>query len=360
MLTAIIFIIILGVLVLVHEAGHFVMAKRAGMRVDEFGFGFPPKLFSITRGETRYSINLIPFGGFVKIMGEDGEERETPRSFTSKSAGSRALVIAAGVLMNLALAIVLLSFANLAGLRVGLTDADISKAQNTKVQIIQVDADSPAAAAGLQVLDEIVGFNENGAALETKSVEQVQNFIKANKGREITLEIRNGTEIRQIKVTPRLDPPPEQGALGISLALTGIIRYPWYEAIYRGVENTYYLAVNTAIGYGTIIKNLFIHGNAGVALSGPVGIAVITGQAAKLGFTYLMQFTALISVNLAILNVIPFPALDGGRLLFLAIEKIRRRPIAKKVEGMANAIGFGLLILLMVYVTSKDVINLFK
>lgn len=360
MLTAIIFIIILGVLVLVHEFGHFITAKRAGMKVEEFGFGFPPKLWSIKRGETRYSINLIPFGGFVKIMGEDGEERENPESFGAKPARTRAFVIAAGVLMNVVLAIVLLSFANLVGLRVGIADADLPKAVDTKVQIIQVDQNSPAAQADLQVLDEIVGFRVNGHEVSVADVAGVQKVINENRGHEIVVQVRNGSEVRDINVTPRLDPPPGQGSLGISLALTGIIKYPWYEAIYRGVQNTYYLLVNTFIGYGTIFKNLFTQGNAGVALSGPIGIAVITGQAAKLGFTYLMQFTAIISVNLAVLNVLPFPALDGGRLLFLAIEKIRRRPIAKKVEGMANAIGFGLLILLMIYVTSKDIIHLFK
>lgn len=344
----------------VHEFGHFITAKRSGMAVEEFGFGFPPRLWSIKKGETRYSINAIPFGGFVKITGEDGAERNNPKSFAAKSGWARALVLVAGVSMNVLLAFVLLALVNTIGLRVGLFgDDEISRAKDIKIQIIDVKVDSPAALAKLTVLDEIIGFQEANGEVSVTSIDQVQQYINSHKGQEISIKIRSGDVPIIKKLTPRINPPGEEGALGISLATTGIVRYPLYQAVIRGAQDTGTILVNTAIGYGTVIKNLFIQGKPGVDLSGPVGLAVITGQASKLGFTYLLQFTALISINLAILNIIPFPALDGGRLFFLIIEKIKRSPLSKKVELTANTVGFALLLLLMIYVTTKDIIKLF-
>lgn len=360
MLTAIIFIIVLSILVFVHEFGHFIIAKKAGLKVEEFGFGFPPRAFGIKRGETIYSINWIPFGGFVKILGEDGEEKNNPRSFASAKARIKTGVIVAGVVMNILFAMVLLSIGNAVGLRVGLIDSALAKqAKDIKVQIVQVVPQSPAEKAGLRPLDEIVGFKLNSGTLSVYDVQKVQDFINENKGREITMLIRNGNALAEKKITPRLDPPPGEGSVGISLATTGIVRYPWYEAIIRGVTDSANILSYTVIGYATVIKNLFVSGKPGVELSGPVGIAVITGQAAKLGFTYLMQFTALISLNLAVLNIIPFPALDGGRLLLVGIEKIKRKPISKKVENTINSIGFALLVLLMIYITTRDIIKFF-
>ncbi len=357
MFTAIIFIIVLSVLVFVHELGHFVMAKKAGMKVEEFGFGFPPRLFGIKKGETVYSINWIPFGGFVKIFGEDGEHRDNPRSFGAGKASTRAGVIVAGVAMNLILAIFLLIIGNAIGLRVGLPDqqADLidstfAQAKDIKIQIIQIAGNSPAEKAGLRILDEIYNF---------KTVADVQDFINNNRGREIILKIKRGNQISEKHVTPRLNPPPKEGALGIGLAATGVVKYPWHQAIYKGFADTYYIIQGVTFGYGAIIKNIFTTGKAGIELSGPVGIAVITGQAARIGFAYLIQLVALLSVNLAVLNIIPFPALDGGRLFFIIIEKIKGSPISKKIEGAVNTVGFALLLLLMFYVTTKDVLKFF-
>jgi len=380
MFTAIIFIIVLGILVLVHELGHFVMAKRAGMKVEEFGFGFPPRFLAWRRrpgadieiafgtkslktdnsNNTIFSINLIPFGGFVKIFGEDsGEEAmKSSRSFSSKKAGVKAGVIVAGVAMNLILAFVLLSFGNILGLRVGLEDGS-QNAKDPKVQIIQIVPNSPAALAKIEVLDEIIGFNLGGQNFETKTIEKIQNFINSHKGQQLTVLVRRGKELVEKEVVPRVNPPENEGALGISMALTGVIKYPWHEAVYRGGQQTGILLVNTVYGYGNIIKKVFTTGSPGTELSGPIGIAKFTGQAARIGFAYLIQLTAILSINLAILNIIPFPALDGGRLLFIIIEKFKGSPIPRKVENLANSLGFALLILLMVYVTTKDVIRFF-
>lgn len=360
MLTFLIFILVLSVLVLVHELGHFWVAKRAGMKVEEFGFGFPPRLFSIRKGGTVYSINLIPFGGFVKIYGENGEHENDKQSFTSAKPNVRAGVIAAGVIMNLLLAVVLLVIGNTIGLRVGLaTEEQKKQARDLKIQIIQVSIASPAQAAGLKMFDEITRTMINGQIFSIKEISDFQNFVNSNRGREIFLEIKRGSENLNVKITPRLNPPPGEGALGISLATTGVIKYPWYQAIIHGIQDAYFITVGTVIGYAAVIKNLFTTGKAGVELSGPVGIAVITGQAARLGFSYLIQLLSLLSINLAVLNIIPFPALDGGRLLFVGIEKLKGRPISRKIETTVNAVGFAFLIALMILVTTKDIIKFF-
>jgi regulator of sigma E protease len=360
MLTVIIFIIVLSVLIFVHEFGHFIVAKRAGMKVEEFGFGFPPRLWGIKRGGTVYSINLIPFGGFVKIFGEDGRDENDPKSFSSAKARIRIAVVVAGVAMNFLLAVVLLSVGNTVGLRVGLIDeAQTKQAKDIKVQIIQVAASSPAEKAGLMILDEIVGFRAGEKETPIKSVAEVQDFVSRNEGRQITILLRSGSQQKEKTLTPRLNPPQGEGALGISLAATGVIKYPWYQAVGRGVSDSVFALQNTAMGYAAIFKNLFTTGKTGAELSGPIGIAVVTGQAARLGFAYLMQFVALISINLVVLNIIPFPALDGGRLLFVGLEKARGRPVSRKVENAINAAGFALLIILMVFVTTKDIVKFF-
>lgn len=359
MFTVIIFFIVLGILVLVHEAGHFYVAKKAGMRVDEFGFGFPPRIFGIKRGETVYSINWIPFGGFVKIYGEEGQGETDPRSFASKAAGTRAKVIIAGVLMNLALAVVLLGIGNFLGLRIGLSGDGLSGARDIKIQIIQVSQNSPAQAAGLKVLDEIRRLQKDNDLIQPQSAEEVQGFVKKYAGQEITLVIaRNDREIN-LNLVPRKDPPAGQGAIGINLAKTGVVSYPWYGAIWRGFRDTGVTTVNVAIALGFFFKNLFIDSRLIGDVSGPLGIAVLTGQAAGLGFNYLIQFVALLSVNLAVLNIIPFPALDGGRLLFIGLEKLKGSPISKKIENLVNAAGFAFLIALMIWITVKDITKFF-
>ena len=360
MLTAIIFIIVLGVLVCVHEFGHFIFAKRAGMRVDEFGFGFPPRLWGKKKGETTYSINLIPFGGFVKILGEEGEYRNDPRSFSAKPFGAKLKVIVAGVTMNFLLAVFLLMLVNFLGLRIGIIDAQTAAlAQDKQIQIIQVAENSPADSAGLQLLDEIKGFRVGGMTTVVGTVEETQYLIKQNVGKPVIALIeRNGEPIEK-EITPRTDPPQGEGALGISLALTGVVSYPWYEAVWRGVYDAVIIAINTVIGYGLLFKSLIFEGRLIADVSGPIGIANLTGQAARIGLNYLMQFTALISINLAILNILPFPALDGGRAVLIIVEKLKGSPVNKRIEQGINTVGFALLLSLMVYVTFKDIVRLF-
>lgn len=370
MITFLIFIAVIGVLVLVHEWGHFIMARRSGMRVDEFGFGFPPRLFGIKKGEMLYSINWIPFGGFVKILGEDGDSRDNPRSFGAKPISARLKVIVAGVAMNFLFAVLLLILGNFFGLRIGLFDQEmIDKARDKKIQIIQIISGSPAEKAGLNILDEIVGFKESGeffysdpVVIRTSTIEEIQKFTKDHVGQTVTMVLRRGTaddDLVDKQVEARSNPPPGEGSMGIAMALTGVVSYPWYEAIWRGGYDGIILAYHIIYSYGLLFKTLFADGKLIGEVSGPVGIATITGQAARVGFSYLMQFVALISVNLAVLNIAPFPALDGGRAVFILIEKFRGKPADKRIESAVNSFGFALLLALMIYVTIKDITKFF-
>lgn len=361
MLTALIFIGVIGVLVLVHEWGHFIMARRAGMKVEEFGFGFPPRLFGIKRGETIFSINWIPFGGFVKILGEDGGQRDNPGSFGSKSISARLMVIVAGVVMNLLFAAVLLSFNNFFSLRIGLFNEEmINQARDKKVQILEVVSGSPAEKSDLRTLDEIVGISlENGDILPISTIEEIQEFTREHKGEKISLVIKDGDKTVIKAVESRSNPPACEGSMGISMALTGVVSYPWYEAIWRGAYDTANLTYGTMQGFYMLINPPDIECPPSSNVAGPIGIASITGQAARVGFSYLMQFVALISVNLAVLNIMPFPALDGGRAVFIVAEKLRGKPLNKRIEATVNGIGFALLIGLMIYVTIKDVAKFF-
>jgi regulator of sigma E protease len=361
MFTLLVFLLVISVLVFVHEAGHFFAAKRAGMRVEEFGFGFPPTLWSFKKGGTTYSINLIPFGGFVKIFGEEGEHRGTEGSFSHASAWKRVAVVVAGVFMNFVLAVVLLMVSNFAGLRVGLFDADtMARATDQRLQILQVLPGSPAQTGGLETLDQIIGFRApDGTIQRMRTPEVVQQYAFAHAGQPVTMVIRHGSLQRDVPLTLRALAGPTQGPIGISLALTGVIRYSWYESIWRGIADAWQLFIATILGYWGIIASLFRTGSLGADISGPIGIAALTGQAARVGFTYLIQFVAMISVNLAVLNILPFPALDGGRVALIIAERIRRRPLGETVERTINTIGFALLLALMVAVTIKDVVKFF-
>ncbi|MEK7603509.1 MAG: site-2 protease family protein [Patescibacteria group bacterium] len=361
-MTIIIFIIVLSVLVFVHEFGHFIVAKRAGMKVEEFGFGFPPRLWGIKKGETLYSINLIPFGGFVKIYGEEGEHLNESGSFSSKPIGVRLKVIVAGVVMNFLLAAFLLMILNYVGIRVGIGDEmdDISAAaRDKKIQILQVVDNSPAQEAGLKIFDEIIGFgNMNGSIISVSTAREVREYLSANTGKEIRLVINRDskTEIKMITL-PEKD--ENNGLLGIVPLRTGVLSYPWYESIWRGLKDVVFLTGQTAVGYYELFETLLLRGRLIAEVSGPIGIASVIGQAASVGFRFLLQFVALISVNLAILNIIPFPALDGGRALMLIVEKLKGSPVNQKVETAINSVGFILLIMLMIYATVKDITRIF-
>ena len=354
LLTILVFIIILGLLVFVHELGHFVAAKKSGMKVDEFGFGFPPRIFGIKRGETVYSINLIPLGGFVKIVGENGDSTD-PQSFGHKPAWQRFIVLVAGVTMNVVLAWVLISLALGIGWPTLVNEGDPvpvnATLKNVSVGILEVSKDSPASEAGLKPEDYILKIGSE----PIDSIQEAQDLTKASADKPTVYTIKRGNDTFEKTLTPRSNPPTGQGALGIALGSIGEIVYPWYQAPIKGLQVTFNLVVLTVTAFYNLIVQAIHGGNVGEALSGPVGIAVLTRDMTAMGFIYLLRFTALISINLAIINIMPFPALDGGRILFLLIEKVRGRKMKETAEAWANTVGFMLLILLMIVVTVKDV-----
>ena len=358
MLTLIIFILVLGVLILVHELGHFIAAKRNGLTVEEFGFGFPPRIFGIKKGETIYSINLLPFGGFVKILGEDGSESNNPKSFSSKSVGSRSLIAASGVFMNFVMATLLLIIGFYIGLPQIIDKNNEALAKNVKIQIIAISNDSPAEKSGIKMGDVVKYVKSENKNVAINEISILQENINNSKGKELTITIQRGKEILEINTVPRINHPEGEGALGIALAKTGIISYPWHKSFWLGVKSAFVITWEIIKGFGGLLKNLITSGKVPQDISGPVGIAVLTSQAAALGFIYLLQLTAIISLNLAVLNLIPFPALDGGRLLFLSIEKIKGSKVNPKIENTIHSIGLVLLLALIMLITYKDILKL--
>lgn len=365
-MAVIIFIIILAVVIFVHELGHFLTAKKAGIRVDEFGFGFPPRLFGIRRGETLYSLNAIPFGGFVKIYGEtpDAETLAGPdskRSLIAKPRGVQALVMVAGVVFNVLLAWFLLSIGFMSGLPSSVSVIPVgSKATDVHLVIVDIGKGTPAETAGLKVGDSISSITSGEDVLNSPTPEDVQHFVPEHVGQDITINYNRGPDAGTVQVTPQVLANGTTPIIGISLDLIGRLRLGFFKAFAEGGRLTISLLEQTVAGLWHLLVGAFT-GTANLSeVSGPVGIASIVGQAYKFGFVYLLSFTALISINLAVINLIPFPALDGGRILFLAIEAIMRRPINPKITNRLNTIGFVLLVLLMLFVTYHDIVKLLK
>lgn len=374
--TIIIFVLVLSLLVFVHEFGHFFSARRFGVKTEEFGFGFPPRIFGVYKdkngkwkkvwgnkkvednSDTIYSINGILVGGFVKIKGEDGENKDNRDSFSSKKIWKRAIMLSSGVLMNIVLASVLISIGLMIGLPRYLDDNKLPAAvtvKNEQVLIIEVMEGSPAALAGFQVSDTIVSINDT----KIKTGEEVVGII-ASSTEEVSVIVNRSGEDKEIKVTPEIKSENNTKTIGIAFLDSATVRYPWYLAIWEGIKMTGQLLWAIIYSLFDLVRNLIIGSNVAVEVAGPVGIANLTGQMFRLGLIYLIQFTALLSLNLAIINILPFPALDGGRLLFLLIEKIKGKPIKQEVEAIFNNIGFLLLMALIIWVTLKDIIKLFN
>ncbi len=358
LLTIVIFLAILGILVLTHEWGHFIVARRAGLIVEEFGFGFPPRLFSFKKGETLYSINLLPLGGFVKILGEDGSGIDNPKSFASKSISVRSLITAAGVAMNFILGAVLLIIGFYIGLPQAIDKENETLAKNIQIQIVSVAFNSPANAAGINFGDAVKYLKIGDKIININEITILQNTVNEYLGKNIILGIERAGTPLEFKIMPRKDPPQGEGALGIALVKTGVVSYSWYQSVWLGIKSSFIVTWEIIKGFAGMLKNLIARGEVPSEISGPVGIAILTKQAASLGFTYLLNLIALISFNLAVLNLIPFPALDGGRLLFFGIEKIKGSKISPKIENAIHSVGIALLLALVVLITYRDILKL--
>ncbi|OGY36569.1 MAG: RIP metalloprotease RseP [Candidatus Andersenbacteria bacterium RIFCSPHIGHO2_12_FULL_45_11b] len=351
-----IFIAMLLVLVLVHEWGHFFVAKKAGCTVEEFGFGFPPRLLSKKWRGTLYSLNLFPIGGFVKIEGENMDETSSsPTSFASKSALWRIAILSAGVGMNLLFAAFLLTIESAIGAPTLVTDKNMGTLTDIKTYAVEIIPGSPAQEAGMQIYDHIISIE----GIQDPSLTAVQQITRDHAGSPLHISLdRNGQDIDVI-VTPRINPPEGQGALGISLSETGLEKTPLWLAPIKGIERTGIMIWAIVSQFGILIAKLFEHQSVGQALTGPIGIAIYTKQAVTMGLSYFLEFAAMISINLAIINILPIPALDGGRILFVGIEKLAGRKRTASVEQYAHTIGFIALIGLMLFITFKDIRHYF-
>jgi regulator of sigma E protease len=361
-MSTIIFIVILATLILVHEFGHFIAAKRAGIRVDEFGIGFPPRLWGKKIGETTYSLNLFPVGGFVKIFGENpGEESlrgsDSARSFVRMPKLMQAWVVSAGVVFNLLLAWIILSAGFMAGIPYSPDDTPNGRrVVNAELTITQVVPRSPADAAGLHVGDKIISLSAQGDVLTRGDMTAVQKFIAGHDTFEMTYS--RGEETATLAMKPKEGIADGRRVIGISMDMAGILELPIHRALYAGAEATVSLTIATALGIGSFFINIFSGSADFSQVSGPVGIVGVVGASAALGFVHILSLVALISINLAVINLLPFPALDGGRLLFILIEAIKRSPIKPSIANATNGIGFILLILLMIVVTYNDIMKI--
>jgi len=342
-----IFVLVLLVVVLVHEWGHFITAKKVGMRVDEFGFGFPPKLFSRKKGETEYSFNLLPIGGFVKIFGEDGEAGD-PRAFTARPRWAQALVLVAGVVMNIVLAWILLSIVFMMGHQTVVE----TPSETTRLVITEVLPESAAARAGIPQGAEIQSVTA-GDEIATLTPEGFRSFTETHTEiLSVTYESNGDTET--VSVTPE----GERQIIGVGLALVDTVRLPIHLALYEGVRMTGAALINITVGIATLIADAVQFEADLENVAGPIGIVSLVGEVSSFGLAPLFTFVAFISLNLAVINLIPIPALDGGRLLFVAIEAVRKKPIPSAWVGGLNTAGFALLIILMLAVTYNDILRI--
>ena len=394
MWTIVIFILVLSFLVVAHEFGHFIVARKSGMKVYEFGIGFPPRAGGIYRdpktkkwrfisgkgksrlaetvgGEQRieefpatlYSINWLPLGGFVKIKGENGEDAGERDSFGYQKTWKKLATLVAGVTMNFLVAAVLLGI----GFMIGLP-TDVSRGipeggiliEEPKVFIQSVVADSPAEKAGIKAGDIVTMIGEE----RVLGSMQLTEIVHERAGTKLTLSLERATETLEIAVMSEVLEgefgSDGRARLGVLLADAGVIRFPWYSALEKGFIAAFSGLIAVFVGLYLLLKTLIFGGGMAFDVAGPVGIAAIVGNSARQGINHLIQVTAMISLSLAAINILPIPALDGGRALFVIIEKLTGRKVPLKYEQLAHTIGFVLLMLLIVFVTFKDVMGIVK
>lgn len=350
-------LILLSIIIIIHELGHFIAAKKSGVLVEEFGVGLPPRIFGLKIGETIYSLNLLPFGGFVKLFGEEGAELEKKtlpkklinRTFTNKKPWQKALIISAGVIGNFFLGWVIISYLFTQGVPI----------KSNKIIIEKVAKNSPAEKAGIKIGDIILAIKTNDGLFKLTSTEDFIAKTKKNAGKKIILFINRNKKEISLEIIPRLKPPKNEGPLGVVITSFIEKKYSWYEAPFYGLKES---LKTTALILKELVKTLIqflTFQKPQVDVAGPVGIVKITHEAIKFGHNAVLQIIGLLSLNLAVINILPFPALDGGRLALVFYEAITKKRPNPKVEKYLNLIGFAVLLSLIVLVTINDIKKLF-
>lgn len=370
MITLLIFLAVLSVLVLAHEAGHYVAARLSGVKAEEFGFGFPPRAFGFVRengkwkrvpsgttktyANTIWSINWLPLGGFVRMKGEEGGTEVDKDSFAAKGWFARLFILSAGVIMNWVVASLIFGIGFMVGVPADLDGVPPgARIKDAHIEVVQVVNDSAAAVAGLELGDTVVSIAKQPVMDLTETLSQLKEVSAP--GTPFTMEIKRDDVIREVTLTPKFVPSLNRLGVGIGLSRVGIAQFPWYQAIPQGVLTTVQDTKLILQAFGGLVKQLVWQRQVPSDVSGPVGIAVMTGKVADQGFWPLMHFAALLSINLAVVNFLPIPALDGGRVLFLLIESIRRKRIHPNWEANIHRVGFIVLISLIVLVTIHDI-----
>lgn len=385
----------LSVLIFFHELGHFVFAKIFKIKVEEFGIGYPPRLLGFiffpkkerknswfkfwkkersrvkfffgkktpkqAKEKTIYSLNWIPFGGFNKIKGELGDN-DSPDSFYVQAWWKKAIVAMGGVLLNIVLAIILFSFCYLVGLPQDVDNVSEGKIiKQVGVQVGMVYPDSPAEKSELKIGDVIVSIEGE----EIDSVKEVQSQINSNINNLLEIKIKRKEEVllKTVEVVPAIEISPEyeenEGAIGIGLSNTAIVSYSLKDSILKGFKTTFVMIGQIFTGIWMIFKSIFTKGKMAGELLGPVGITAMASEMAQVGFIYFIQFIGILSVAIGAFQMIPFPGLDGSRVLFSIIEGIKGKPLKKRTEMILMNFGFYILLFVLLYVTFKEIIGFF-
>lgn len=347
----------LSVLVLIHELGHFLTAKRFGIKVEEFGFGFPPRVFGKKIGETLYSFNLLPIGGFVKLYGEDDAgsgkvskskevTKDLERAFFAKPIWQRIVVVVAGVVMNFGLAVLIATYL--------FTSQGIPK-DNQNVLVADVSKGSPADTAGMKSGDLIVSIDSQKVKDPSMLIATTQDKL----GKEVTVVVKRGESEIPLKVTPRLNAPEGEGAMGVAIEPNITFqKYPFPQSIYYGTKQAVQDSVLVVTGFLDMIKTIFTKQTIPEGVAGPVGMAQLTGEFVKIGPEAVLSLVYMLSLSLAVLNILPIPALDGGRLFFILIELFTRRKVNPKFEAYAHMAGIVVLLLFLAFISYKDIVRI--
>ncbi len=355
-ITAIVFIVILSLLVFIHELGHYTVARWVGVHVEEFGFGLPPRIWGKQVGKTIYSLNWLPIGGFVKLAGEDeanlehkGKVKNQETYFWARSKKERAAILLAGVTMNFVLAVVITTFL----LGQGVFEP------SGRVHVEKVVSGSPAAVAGLQKDDIILSVSSsNKSPKSLKLPKELIDFTNSEKGNPIQLTYVRAGATYVVSLTPRVTPPKGEGPMGVAVSDLELHKYPWTQAPVEAVKINVKRAGEMFTGLADTVGKLVMRKPVGSDVAGPIGIAQVTGQAVKFGWKAVLEFMSILSLNLAVLNILPIPALDGGRLLFIVIEKLTGRKVNTKFEQTTHQIGMVVLLLLVVLISINDIMRL--